>query len=128
MCPILAEVEASPCRNTRAPEEAFEFKARQVEKWRSGEGGGGIKWQCVGCVGLKERIVDTLSAVQKAKVVQPSVASVEPKGRRRDVCGKTWELSASQKTRLFNGALYTKDLREVGFFNACLLYNAFSKI
>ena len=23
MCPILAEVEASPCRNTRAPEEAF---------------------------------------------------------------------------------------------------------
>ena len=103
MCPILAEVEASPCRNTRAPEEAFEFKARQVEKW----GRGGIKWQCVGCVGLKERIVDTLSAVQKAKVVQPSVTSVEPKGRRRDVCGKTWELSASQRTRLFNGgALY----------------------
>ena len=72
-------------------------------------------------MGLKERIVDTLSAVQKAKVVQPSVASVEPKGRRRDVCGKTWELSASQRTRLFNGALYTKDLREVGFFNGCLL-------
>lgn len=60
-------------------------------------------------------------AVQKAKVVQPSVTSVEPKGRRRDVCGKTWELSASQRARLFNGALYTKDLREVGFFNACLL-------
>ena len=80
-------------------------------------------------MGLKERIADTLSAVQKAKVVQPSVASVEPKGRRRDVCGKTWELSASQRTRLFNGgALYTKDLREVGFFNACLLNGAFSKI
>ena len=60
-------------------------------------------------------------AVQKAKVVQPSVTSVEPKGRRRDVCGKTWELSVSQRARLFNGALYTKDLREVGFFNACLL-------
>ena len=37
MCPILAEVEASPCRNTRAPEEAFEFKARQVEKWGRGD-------------------------------------------------------------------------------------------
>ena len=86
----------------------------RLDKWRSGEGG--IKWQCVRCGGLKERI-----AVQKAKVVQPSVTSVEPKGRRRDVCGKTWELSASQRARLFNGALYTKDLREVGFFIACLL-------
>ena len=57
----------------------------------------------------------------EGKVVQPSVTSVEPKGRRRDVCGKTWELSVSQRARLFNGALYTKDLREVGFFIACLL-------